>query len=57
MYVYMLVDIIPFELPLAVFDSVKECAEWLGVPCTNVRKAYERGSVLCGFARCLKVRI
>lgn len=57
MYVYMLVDLTPYELPLALFSSVKECAKWLGVPSTNVRKAYERDSVLLGFCRCLKVRI
>ena len=55
MYVYLVVDTTPFELPIGVFDSVRECAEFLSVPIPTCRKAVERSSVLRGFCRVYKI--
>lgn len=54
---YLVVDITEFELPIAVFDTIVECAKWLSVPYKTCQKSISRSTVLRCFCRVYKISL
>lgn len=46
MYVYLIVDTSIYQLPLAVCDSIKECADWLDIPYSTASDAIYNKSII-----------
>ncbi|MBQ7977810.1 MAG: hypothetical protein IJ301_04410 [Clostridia bacterium] len=55
--VWLVCDTSIYELPIALFETAKDCARWLGISERGLRKAIQTNAIICKNFRVEKVLI